>query len=105
MKRSIFNILRTIVLKSLSFEKNEIKKKLPKPTFTYFEALITNMMMKILVNLIFEVKTKKKCFSQVFSLYVNKYCSGKKIFPSKVVADEKIYLYCSTQFLPKTIIF
>ena len=28
----------------------------------YFEALITNMMMKIPTNFIFKVKTKKKCF-------------------------------------------
>ena len=32
----------------------------------YFEALITNMMMKIPANLIFEVKTQKNVFKHFF---------------------------------------
>ena len=35
---------------------------------TQFEALITNMMMKILANLIFKVKTKKKIFLNFMSI-------------------------------------
>ena len=40
-------------------------KKLTVPT--YFEALITNMMMKILANLIFKVKNKKNVFNKFFN--------------------------------------
>ena len=39
----------------------------------YCEALIMNMMMKIRASLIFNVKTEKKCFLQVFLFYVDKY--------------------------------
>ena len=62
MKRSIFNVLYIFALKPLFFEKNEIFKKLTKPikgavlnrwtfiklpVFKYFDALITNIIVKI----------------------------------------------------------
>ena len=40
----------------------------------------------------FQGQTWEKCFQQVFSFYVDKYWSRKKIFSKKVIADEKIYL-------------
>ena len=45
-----------------TFEKHLPTIELKLTTPTYFEALITNMMMKIPVNFIFKVKTKRQFF-------------------------------------------
>ena len=52
---------------------------------TYFEALITNMMMKIPENLIFKVKTKKKyVFNKFFHFIPININPGKKKFTQKL---------------------
>ena len=45
---------------------------------TYFFVLITNMILKNRANFIFNVKTKKLAFIQVFSLCFPKYWIKKK---------------------------
>ena len=40
---------------------------------TYFEALITNIMMKIPANFIFKVKTKKNVFNKFFNFDFDQY--------------------------------
>ena len=54
------------------------------PIFTYFKALIMNIMMTFPTNLIFKVKTKTKLFLTSFLFTVDKYWSRKKYFSQKL---------------------
>ena len=65
----------------------------------YFDALITNMIVKIGANLIFMMKSSKNHKNHgFFSVYLSYYVKYKKIFQIKVVDHIEIHIFCFKYF-------